>query len=137
MEKSTDENFEKLIAEMEKEQPKEEVKQAEAYYPHIELMREEGLEKSDMPDYIKQMITQFEQKKRQLEKSDAIGDATQDLQQLSSIIEGKIVEHLNGGGGDSDSHSEESDDLESEETTETEPKEKSSEWGILGGIFDW
>ena len=140
MEKSTDENFEKLIEEMEKEQPTEEVKQEEAYYAHVELMKEEGLEKSDMPDHIRKMITQFEQKRTQIERSND-ADKMADLQQLSSMIEGKIVNHLDGNeefeeGGEIEEGSEIGEGGDSEEVKVEQPK-KSSEWGILGGIFDW
>tara|TARA_R110002020_G_scaffold44348_5_gene128009 strand:- start:4578 stop:5093 length:516 start_codon:yes stop_codon:yes gene_type:complete len=168
----TEENFDKLIAEMEAKEAKANVKDnpiddSDPYYAHIDVMQEEGLEKSDLPKEIGRMITVFNRKKSMAEKHTMKPETLADLQNLSVIIADKIQDYLEEGldpekksegghiadadaGGEADSLSdideiaeddddenEDDEDEDEDENKTKEPKKSSSEWGILGGIFDW
>ncbi len=157
---NNEENFDKLIKEIEeKEQtqgkPVNPLDDTDPYFAHIEVMKEEGLEKSDLPPEIQKMITTFQRKKAMAEKHPMKPETLADLQNLSVIIADNILDDLEDGlpdepqepkeikddGGiiDDASDADIIDDIDDdmEDGGEVKKPKKESEWGILGGIFDW
>jgi hypothetical protein len=106
---ATDENFEKIIAEMEElekgEKPavinneveKEDVVElttSDFNYPHEYILKEEGLTKDDMPEEIRKMIITFERKLRIAISDKAPEKTFLQIQNLSTLVADKIISYL-------------------------------------------
>ena len=159
------ENFEKLISEIESEdeqirdtEVKEVVEQTSSSltYTHEDILKEEGLTKDDMPADIRKMIITFERKMRMAKAKNAPEETMLKIQNLSTLIGDKIIDYLeaddkryeslvkkeDGGGLDEGEDVEISDDsiIEDEDTNVEDDLEDEleddSEEAERGGMFE-
>ena len=165
----TDENFEQILKEIDAEdgsgdaaKPKaeveevkegeevEEIKESEegeganpdSYYPHIEIMEEQGIDRKQLPKEIQDMISTFNRKRVISERRKAADSTFLKIRNLSAVIADRIMDWIEkdmdgeahkpvvkeGGGG--------VDDDIVKEVVE-EKSEGGIFDGILGGIFNW
>jgi hypothetical protein len=170
-EEEKDENFEQILKEIDQEESGEtpkpksedvEVEEVEedveegdveesdgnpdsSYYPHIQIMEEEGINKKDLPKEIQAMMTTFGRKKLMAERKNSADSTFLKIRNLSAVIADKIMDWLEKdiegeapkptikeGGGNVEGEG-------AEEGSEGEEKESGGSifGGILGGIFDW
>ena len=126
-------------------------------YAHEKIMREEGITKNELPEDIRKMVITFERKLRMAKKNNASEATMLKIQNLSTLIGDKIIDHLESdipskedgdgieglddmgiGGDDIDDGG--IDDLDDgvDDIDDIEVKEKGGLFGgVLGGILDW
>jgi len=157
------EQFEAILKEVNSEVGDDKVETTEVEetvdnpYVHEKIMREEGITKNELPEDIRKMIITFERKLRMAKKNNASEATMLKIQNLSTLIGDKIIDHLesdipskeDGGGieglddmgiGGDDIDDGGIDDLDDgvDDVDDIEVKEKGGLFGgVLGGILDW
>lgn len=109
----------------------------ESSYPHLEILKEEGLNVSDLPIDIQKKITHFNRKLKIAESSNQEDDI--EIQKLSMLIADEIITYIES----SDKSYEQIDMTEDVESHKEEGEEEEENKptglfeGILGGIFNF
>ncbi len=159
----TNEQFEEILKEVNSEVGEDKVETTkveetvDSPYAHEKIMQEEGITRNELPEDIRKMVITFERKLRMAKKNNASEATMLKIQNLSTLIGDKIIDHLeadtptkeDGGGieglddmgiGADDINDGGIDDLDDgvDDADDIEIKEKGGLFGgVLGGILDW
>jgi hypothetical protein len=153
--KSEDVEVEEVEEDVEEGDGKDNVEESDgnpdsSYYPHIQIMEEEGITRKDLPEDISAMVLTFNRKKVMAERKKAADSTFLKIRNLSAVIADRIMDWIERdiegeapkpnvkeeGGGVEEDIIEEGD---GEKDGEGESKESGGSifGGVLGGIFDW
>ncbi len=159
----TNEQFEEILKEVNSEVGEDKVETTkveetvDSPYAHEKIMQEEGITRNELPEDIRKMVITLERKLRMAKKNNAREATMLKIQNLSTLIGDKIIDHLesdiptkeDGGGieglddmgiGADDINDGGIDDLDDgvDDADDIEIKEKGGLFGgVLGGILDW
>jgi|DEB0MinimDraft_10_1074344.scaffolds.fasta_scaffold17605_3 hypothetical protein len=174
-EKVYDSKFESIIEEIENEskekkteskEVKKPIETQDSYFPHLEYLDDEDISISTLPKDVQDMMSEFNEKRSELEQ-EGNEDAFLNLRNLSSVILEAMVANMDGDDLDEDEDLDEEgeeglseegfskeeikeiekdieesfdeDEYEDEDEDEDEPLKKKEGIfsSVLGGIFNW